>query len=277
LSDSTGTFTALVLAGRRGASDALADALAASAASGHHALLDVGGVPMLARVVRTLKASPSIGRIVVSIDDASALEGVPELRASVADGSLVCHTALDSPSRSVLDALTTAAAGERVLVVTADHALLTTDMVEHFTANASGDADVVVAVVSATVIRARYPESTRTYIKLRDDWVSGANLFAFLTPEARRAAEFWVRAERFRKQPWRLVGVFGPAALLLFLLRRLDLEAAMERVSRAMGLRARAVRMPWAEAAIDVDRPADLELVNRILAEQERGRERGRV
>jgi hypothetical protein len=37
-----------------------------------------------------------------------------------------------------------------------------------------------------------------------------------------------------------------------------------------MGVRVRAVRMPWAEAAIDVDRPADLELVNRILAEQER-------
>ena len=59
-------------------------------------------------------------------------------------------------------------------------------------------------------------------------------------------------------------------ALLLFLLRRLDLEAALERVSRAMGVRARAIRMPWAEAAIDVDRPSDLELVNQILKERER-------
>ena len=88
--------------------------------------------------------------------------------------------------------------------------------------------------------------------------------------EAQRAAEFWGRAERFRKRPWRLVGAFGPVALLLFLLRRLDLEAALERMSRALGVRARAIRMPWAEAAIDVDRPSDLELVNRILAERER-------
>jgi GTP:adenosylcobinamide-phosphate guanylyltransferase len=266
-----GEFTALVLAGRRGASDELADALAASDASGHHTLLDVGGVPMLLRVVRTLKASPSVGRIVVSIDEPAVLDDVPELRASLADGSLACRAALDSPSRSVLDALADADAGEKVLVVTADHALLTTEMVEHFAAQAAGDADVLVAVVTATVIRARYPESTRTYIKLRDDWVSGANLFAFLTPEAKRAAVFWGRAERFRKRPWRLVAAIGPVALLLFLLRRLDLEAALERVSNAMGVRARAIRMPWAEAAIDVDRPSDLELVNQILKERERG------
>jgi GTP:adenosylcobinamide-phosphate guanylyltransferase len=265
-------MTALVLAGRRGSSDAFADALAAADASGHHALLDVAGVPMLLRVIRTLRAAPGIGRIVVSIDDPGVLDGVPELRAALADGSLACRSALDSPSRSVADGLANAA-GEKVLVVTADHALLTPEMVEQMTTRAARDnADVLVALVAASTIRAAYPESTRTYLKLRGEWYSGANLFAFLTPEARRAAEFWVRAERFRKQPWKLVGTFGPVALLLFLLRRLDLDAAFERISRAMGVRVRAVRMPWAEAAIDVDRPADLELVNRIFADRERGR-----
>jgi hypothetical protein len=93
MSGSNEKFAALVLAGRRGASDAFADALAASDPSGHHALLDVAGVPMLLRVVRTLKASPSVGRITVSIDDPAVLDGVPELRASLADGSLACRTA----------------------------------------------------------------------------------------------------------------------------------------------------------------------------------------
>jgi hypothetical protein len=79
---------------------------------------------------------------------------------------------------------------------------------------------------------------------------------------------FWRRAERFRKRPWRMVGTFGPITLVLFLLRRLDLEAAFERVSRAVGARVRAIRMPFPEAAIDVDRPADLALVSRLLAER---------
>jgi len=271
VNDTAESFTALVLAGRRGASDEFADALTASEAASHHALIDVGGVPMLLRVVRVLRDCPEISRIVVCIDDPSALDEVPELTRLRADGALECRTALGSPSRSVSDLLDQLGPDEPALVVTADHALLTPEMVAHVTRAEAGNADLLVAVVTSDVILARYPETKRTWLKFRDDWVSGANLFAFRTPAARRAAEFWVRAERFRKQPWKLVGVFGPGALLAFAFRRLDLDAAFERVSRAVGARVRAVRLPWAEAAIDVDRPADLVLVNRILSERREG------
>jgi GTP:adenosylcobinamide-phosphate guanylyltransferase len=268
LSDGTAEVTAVVLAGRRGASDVLADALASASVHRHHALVDVHGVPMLARVVRSLCATQRVGPIVVSIDDPAVLDGVSELAPFRQAGRVTARTAADSPSRSVSEAI--AAAPEApVLVVTADHALLTPQMVDHFLEQATSDADVWVGVVTAAVIRAHYPETRRTYLKFRDEWVSGANLFLFCTPKAAGAAEFWIRAERYRKQPWRLVAVLGPWALLAFLLRRLDLDAALERVSHAIGARVRAVRMPFAEAAIDVDRPADLELANRILAERE--------
>ena len=57
----------------------------------------------------------------------------------------------------------------------------------------------------------------------------------------------------------------GPGALIQFLLRRLDLEAAFAHLSRAAGAAVRPVPLPFAEAAIDVDRPSDLELATRIL------------
>lgn len=260
-------LTAVVLAGRRGASDSLADDLASTTALRHHALVDADGVPMLVRVVRALRAIERIGSISVSIDTPEVLNDVPELRALLQDGALVARRAAESPSRSVSDALN-AARGKAVLVVTADHALLTPHMLEHFLDRATPDADVWVGVVTSDVIRAEYPETQRTYLKFRNESISGANLFLFRTPAAARVAEFWVRAERFRKQPWRLVAVFGPRALIAFLLRRLGLDAALERVSELIGARVRAVRLPFAEAAIDVDRPADLELANRILAQR---------
>ena len=71
------------------------------------------------------------------------------------------------------------------------------------------------------------------------------------------------------RRPWRLAWAFGPAALILFLLHRLDLDAALERASRAVGARIRAVSLPFPEAAIDVDRVTDLVLAERILAERE--------
>jgi hypothetical protein len=43
----------------------------------------------------------------------------------------------------------------------------------------------------------------------------------------------------------------------------------MARVSRALGAEIRAVPLPFAEAAIDVDRPTDLELVTRILGDRD--------
>jgi GTP:adenosylcobinamide-phosphate guanylyltransferase len=249
-------FSTLVMAGRRGPKDDLAEATGSS----HRALLDVCGVPMLVRVIRALRASPSVGSITISIDDERALDGIPEL------DEVALHRSLSSPSRSVLDFLESRPAGEPVLVVTADHALLNSEMVEHFAAESrASSADVLVALVEEKRIREAYPETTRTYLRFRGEGFSGANLFAFKGERAHRAAAFWVRAEQFRKQPWRLVSAFGPVALLLFLFRLLDLDAALVRASRGIGATVRAVRMPFAEAAIDVDRKSDLELVTRII------------
>lgn len=261
-------LTALVLAGSRGEGDPLAEAQQVR----HRALLEVAGVPMLLRVVRTLRQTPAVGDIIVSIDEPAALDEVPELAEALRDGVLAVRRSLDSPSRSVLDCLEAAGAGP-ALVTTADHALLTPEMLASFLdGSAEGDADVFVGLVSRRLLEARFPESTRTYLSFRDDDYSGANLFLFRTPAARKAAVFWRRAESFRKRPWRLVSAFGPVALLLFLLRRLDLDAALSRASRSIGARVAAVRMPMAEAAVDVDRPSDLALVNRLLAETQSGR-----
>ena len=82
----------------------------------------------------------------------------------------------------------------------------------------------------------------------------------------------FVRAERFRKRPWRLVAAIGPGLLVGYLAGRLDLDEALARASRRIGAELRAVSMPRAEAAIDVDRPSDLELAGSILADRETGR-----
>lgn len=261
-------FRAVVLAGHRGGGS---DPLARARGAAHRALLDVCGVPMLVRVVRALRRARAVERIWVSIGEPEALETQPELAALRAAGELEAHRSLASPSRSALDLLDRLGPGEPVLVTTADHPLLTPAIVDCFTDAAAGsDADVLVGAVSGALVRARYPETVRTWVRLRDgDW-SGANLYALRTPAARSAVEFWTRAEQLRKRPWRLVGVFGPATLALFALRRLDLEAGLARVSAAMGVRVRAVSLPFAEAAIDVDRPADLELVTRIFREAAR-------
>ena len=259
-------YAALVLAGRRGPDDPLA----AAADAPHRALLDIHGTPMLERVLRTLVATPCIGEIVVSIDEPQLLESFPGIVAlRAANDRIVVVQAANSPSRSVLEVLDEGSPEQPLLVTTADHALLTVEMGESFLGRTeSRGGDVAVALVPSTVLRARFPEAIRTYLRFADERYSGANLFAFLTPRAGKAVQFWTRSETFRKRPWRLVATFGLRALVLFLTRQLDLEAAFVEVSNRIGVRVQPVVMDQAEAAIDVDKLADLELVRRILREE---------
>ena len=256
-------YSAVILAGRRGGEDVLATATGAP----HRALLDIQGEPMLERVVRTLEHTACFERILLSIDAPDVLLPFPGLATRIQEHRLTVLPSERSPSRSVLRALEEAQPDQPVLVTTADHALLTPTMVDYFLEDAErSQADLAVALVAASQIRMRFPTSKRTYIPFRGERFSGANLFAFMSNAARRGAEFWIRAEQFRKQPWRLAHAFGLKALLLFMLRRLDLDQAMHHASRALGLRIHAVEMPFAEAAVDVDRLGDLELVNEILS-----------
>jgi len=257
----------LILAGSRGPSDPLASAEGAR----HRALLEVGGEPMLLRVVRALRATRGVGRLVVSIEEPGALDALPELGSLRREGILSIHKSLPSPSRSVLDVLEGLPPERPLLVTTADHALLRPEIVERFLVDAErSGADLALGLVAERLLRATFPESKRTYVPFRDDGYSGANLFLFRTAQARAAAAFWVHAERHRKRPWRLVSRFGVVSLALFLARRLDLAAAMERASRAIGTRVAAVALPFAEAAIDVDKPADLVLARELASRAQR-------
>ena len=72
-------------------------------------------------------------------------------------------------------------------------ALLDADILDAFLAGADASgADIAVGMVRESTLRAQFPESKRTYLKFRGDGVSGANLFALRTPQARRAIEIAV-------------------------------------------------------------------------------------
>jgi GTP:adenosylcobinamide-phosphate guanylyltransferase len=254
--------TALVLAGSRGPDDPVAR----HAGQTHKALVPVGGVPMLLRVMGALRQAPCVSRLALCIDRPT-FEQLRHRGADLPSDIRIIEPGA-TPSASVRRAIEELADALPLLVTTADHALLTPAMVEHFCAAVPADADVAVALATATTIRRVYPDSIRTYYRFGGEGYSGCNLFLMRGAAAARVAAFWSEMERHRKRPWRLVAAIGPLTLLRFLLGALSLEAAMRRLSRMVGATVRVVEMPFAEAAIDVDKPADLTLAERILAQR---------
>jgi GTP:adenosylcobinamide-phosphate guanylyltransferase len=253
-------WTAIVLAGRRPGEDGFA----ASHGVAAKALIRAGGEPMLGRVARTLLECPSIGRIVVLAQEADGLL-TGDLAWMAREERISTAAAGDGISASVGRLAGTGAAPYPVLVTTADHPLLRPEMVETFIAGAAG-ADVAFAMVERKTVEQAHPDTKRTWLKAADGHFSGANLFALTSPESRRGSDFWARAEKDRKRTLKLLSFLGLGMFLRAVTRTISLEAAAERVGRKAGFRLKAVQLPFAEAAIDVDKPADLELVERILA-----------
>ena len=172
-----------------------------------------------------------------------------------------------TPCTSAAVALATLPSDAPVLLTTGDHALLRPEMVRHFLAEAlARGGDVAVALAPHDLVQRTYPRTRRTVLKFSDGRYCGCNLFAFLTPRGREMVKVWKKVEDERKKPIRVIGLVGWGAMARYALGMLSLADAVQRISRQTGIAASVVTMPFAEAAIDVDSVADLELVREIVA-----------
>ncbi len=256
-------FDALVMAGTR---EGALDPMAVHAGVSNKCLADVCGRPMISRVLEALAASPHIRSIAVSIQNPDILLKSGGIGRLIAQHNITFAPSGAGPALSVLKAMENKKPFAPLLVTTADSALLTREIVDYFCARArEPDADLFVGFAARTRLKRAYPDVRRTYLRFRDDHYSGCNLYAFSTRASLKAAAFWAEADRLRKQPYKLVARFGLGSLALFALNRLTLAAALARAGATLGLTAAPVIMPFAHAAIDVDKPDDLALVQRIL------------
>ena len=122
------------------------------------------------------------------------------------------------------------------------------------------------ALAPHDLVREAYPRTRRTVLKFSDGHFCGCNLFAFLTPRGRRMARLWQQVENDRKKPIRVIGFVGWVRDGALRARHAEPGGGRAAAIEATGIDAAVVTMPFAEAAIDVDSVADLELVRAIVA-----------
>lgn len=255
-------WTAIVLAGQRPGPDLLAE----QAGVPLKALIPIHGKPMVRHVVEALDRTPAIARIVV------LGQKTGELRAALRNPAAHIRfvTGVEGISRSIRNVAGGPDAPWPILVTTADHPLLTSKILTGFLDAADGD--VAVGMVERATMMARFPDNRRTWLKLRDGQWSGANLFALRNDRADKALELWEGAEGDRKKALKLFAHFGPWFALRAATRTIGLADGLKIAGRRLGLDARLVPLADPVAAIDVDKPADLELARAIMGERAGGR-----
>ena len=222
-------LTALVLAGTRPGGDPLADYAGVS----HKALIEIGGVPMLARVLAALDAAPRVGAH--RRGDRSA--GGHGVRCRYSASPLTVMAPQSGPSASVAAAL--ARLGTPLLVTTADHALLRPEWIDEFLRRRSWrrlGADALLALARREAVLVAAPDTQRTWLRFSDGAYSGCNLFLLRNAGgARRRAAVAADGGRRASGRCRCCAGWGLRYVLRYRLGWLSLAAALARLGTLCG------------------------------------------
>ena len=105
-------------------------------------------------------------------------------------------------------------------------------MIQHFCAETDArGSDAAVAMVSAPVMKAKYPEGQRRFYAFAGGEFSNCNLYALTTDAAMDAARAFEGGGQFRKKLGRIIKAFGLSSFVLYALRVRSLDGFGQHLS----------------------------------------------
>lgn len=228
------------------------------------ALLDIAGKPMVQWVLDALGSAKNVDNvIIIGLEDAEGITCAKPTYHIPNQGRMLANIVAGIEKMREINPKS-----EYVIVTSADIPALTGEMVDWLVDTAQQSRhDIYYGVVKREVMEKRYPGSNRTYTKLADMEVCGADVHIAhhtMTTDPEHLAMWEVLIGR-RKNPFKQAAAVGFWTLVLLLLGRLSLKAAVERATRKLNIHARALVWDYAEAAMDVDKPHQYEILRADL------------
>lgn len=233
--------------------------LAAETGVMHRPLLDIGGRPMIQRVLASVRGASSVGRVaLVAPDPVQGAVGDEAVDVRVAAGDVF----IENIQRGVA---AVDPGSDRVLVLTGDLPLVTPAAINDFVQQSlAARADVTYPIIPEQSCERQFPGARRTYVRLREGTYTGGN-GVVLTRHF--VASQWQLIERLyaaRKNPVKLAAMFGLGFILGLVTGRLSLAKLEAHASHLVGGRVRAIVSSYAELGFDVDKPEDLDLARKM-------------
>jgi len=209
------------------------------------AVIDLCGKPLLQWVLEALRAAQSIGRMCV-VGDVELLKPIASPQ-----GAQVLAEGVDEVD-NLFRGIEALPGAEWVLMLASDVPMLTADAVDDLVANAP-EVDFVFPICERSVTLAQYPDRKWTFVKTTDGAFTGGCGFLF-RPQAVLERRAWVQ-EVFdsRRNPWKLMRIWGLIFGLKALLGRVSLAEAEAHISQVLGLTGRAYITRYPELCYDLD------------------------
>ncbi len=257
---------AIVLAGERAESQQQNELLKYANAEAK-SLIKIKDRPMIVYVLNALMQSNLIEHIYV-IGNPLLLGKSIELQELLRLNKIEFKPQKTSPVESILSIFEEVKDNSKIFITTSDNVLIKKEWIDYFLKMASESGkDILIGVNNYKDVKAKYPESKRTVLKLNDVSLCFCNLFAIMNSNCKEVIMLWKKVEHVRKNPFKMAMMLMPLyGLILFALGLLTSDKALKIMSKKLNVNIGLIIMPFPEACIDVDKIEDLILVNKILS-----------
>ncbi len=226
------------------------------------AMIPIGDKPMIQWVLDALAAAKSIDRVVlIGLPDEIQVNYPREIVRIEDQGSMVANImagaktllAFENPS-------------QYALVTASDIPCVTSQAIDWISEQTEkAQKDLVYTVVTQPVMEKRFPGSNRSYIPLKDMKICGGDVNAISLANVNYENPMWRKLIDARKNALKQASLLGIGTLFLILFRAISLAQTEKRICRQLDVDGMVLPSPYAELAMDIDKPGQLELLRNDL------------
>ena len=224
------------------------------------ALVDVAGKPMIQWVLDALGDAKHVDNvIIIGLSPKSDITCKKPLHFISNQGRMLANIVAGVEKSVELDPKS-----EYVLVVSSDIPGINAQMVDWLIETCmQTKEDMYYGVIPREVMEARYPGSNRTYTKLKDIQLCGADMHIAHVSMAIEPDHLamWEELIGNRKSPLKQAATIGFGTLFKVATRRITLDELVATVTKRIGITGRPIVWENAEPGMDVDKPHQLELL----------------
>lgn len=222
------------------------------------ALVDVAGKPMVQWVLDALSRAKHVDNIIViGLSPKSEISCEKPMHFVSNQGRMLANIVAGVEKSVEINPNS-----EHVLVVSSDIPGINAEMVDWLIETCmQTQEDIYYGVIPREVMETRYPESKRTYTKLKDVQLCGADMHIAhvrmaLDPDH---LEMWEELIGNRKSPLKQAATIGFGTLFKVATRSITLNDLVATITKRIGITGRPIIWEHAEPGMDVDKPHQLE------------------
>jgi GTP:adenosylcobinamide-phosphate guanylyltransferase len=229
------------------------------------ALVDVAGKPMIQWVLDALSEAKLVDNvIIIGLSPKSGITCKKPLHYISNQGRMLANIVA-----GVNKVLELTPKTEYVLVVSSDIPGIDAGMVDWLIETCmQTKEDIYYGVIPREVMETRYPGSNRTYTKLKDIQLCGADMHITHVSMATEHLDMWEELIGNRKSPLRQAATIGLGTLIKVATRSITLDDLVVTVTKRLGITGRPIIWDHAEPGMDVDKPHQLEILREDLEKQ---------